>query len=453
MTSQAPSASESQGVSTSVLRRAVAAAAIGNATEWYDYGVYSYVALEIGKNFFPGPYSTAASLLVFAVSFVLRPLGGMVWGPLGDRVGRNKVMATTILLMSTATFLVGVIPNYKSVGVWAPVLLVLLRVIQGFSTGGEYGGAATFMAEYATDRRRGFWGSFLEFGTLLGFTGALVVTLVVNSIIGDAAMSSWGWRVPFLLGLPLGVVGLYLRLRMKETPVFRDLESSGQTEEHASHALRSVTQNYGGALVRLFCLVVALNVADYTLLTYMPTYLQTSVGMSSNSTDVLIIVGQVVMMGLLPVAGSLSDRIGRKPCWWISLVGLFVLAVPMFALLSASYALAIVGFTVMGLVFALQLGTISATFPAMFPTHVRYAGMAIAYNVATAAFGGTASYVDNALVHATGNNLMPAFYVMAACVVGMVGLVKVPETVGASLRGRGVPGVAAPRKADPALSD
>jgi MHS family proline/betaine transporter-like MFS transporter len=440
-------------VSTSLLRRAVGAAAIGNATEWYDYGVYSYVAIEIGKNFFPGSYSTAASLLVFAVSFVLRPLGGLVWGPLGDKIGRNRVMATTILLMSSATFLVGLVPNYDSIGVWAPILLIVLRVVQGFSTGGEYGGAATFMAEYADDKRRGFWGSFLEFGTLTGFTAALVITLVVNSIIGDAAMTAWGWRIPFLVGLPLGVIGLYLRLRMNDTPVFRELSDQGKTEDNARHALRDTFKNYWPALLRLFGLVVALNIADYTLLTYMPTYLQTSVGMTSNATDVLIIVGQVVMMGLLPLVGMLSDRIGRKPCWWISLVGLFVLALPMFKLLSASYGLAILGFTVMGLIFSLQLGTISATFPAMFPAHVRYGGMAIAYNLATAAFGGTASYVDDWLVNSTGNNLAPAFYVMAGCLVGMIALVKVPETVGCSLRGREVPGLVTVPAAAPAVSD
>jgi MHS family proline/betaine transporter-like MFS transporter len=435
---QSPFAAE---VPVKLLRRAVAAAAIGNATEWYDYGVYSYVAIEIGKNFFPGSYSTAASLLVFAVSFVLRPLGGMVWGPLGDRLGRNKIMAATILLMSSATFLVGVIPNHASIGIWAPIILILLRVVQGFSTGGEYGGAATFMAEYAPDRKRGFWGSFLEFGTLTGFTAGLVITLVINTIIGDAAMTSWGWRIPFLVGLPLGAIGLYLRLRMEDSPVFRELESSGETGQQASSALRDVVATYWPALLRLFALVVALNVADYTLLTYMPTYLQTNIGLTSTSTDVLIIIGQVIMMLLLPVAGSLSDRIGRKKCWWASFIGLFVLSAPMFMLLSQSYALAVLGFAVMGLIFILQLGTISATFPAMFPAHVRYTGMALAYNIATAAFGGTASYVDNALVSATGNKLMPAYYVMAACIVGAIGLIGMPETAGCSLRGRGVPGV------------
>lgn len=178
-------------VEPSVLRRAVAASAIGNATEWYDYGVYGYlVTLAIAPNFFPGEYATVGALLGLAVSFVLRPLGGIVWGPLGDRVGRQKVLALTIVLMGIATFLIGVLPTFGSVGVLAPILLILLRVVQGFSTGGEYGGAATFMAEYAPDKRRGFWGSFLEFGTLAGLTLAAIVVLGLTATIGEDAMSA-----------------------------------------------------------------------------------------------------------------------------------------------------------------------------------------------------------------------------------------------------------------------
>ncbi|MGH3447827.1 MAG: MFS transporter [Nocardioidaceae bacterium] len=441
MTSAAATGDEFQEAPPNILRRAVAASAIGNATEWYDYGVYSYVAVEIGHNFFPGEHSTIASLLVYAVSFVLRPLGGIVWGPLGDRLGRTKIMATTILLMCAGTFLVGVLPTYDSVGFWAPVGLIILRVVQGFSTGGEYGGAATFMAEYAPDKKRGFWGSFLEFGTLAGFTAGLGVVLIMRTIIGDSGMDDWGWRIPFLIGLPLGIVGLYLRLRMEDTPVFRELEAKDEVEKEATTALRDLVRQYWPILIRLFGLVVALNVADYTLLTYMPTYLQETIGLSGTHADILMIIGQSIMMALIWVAGALSDRIGRKMCWWISLTGMFVLAVPMFWLMGQGFGYAIIGFTVLGLVFLLQLGTISATFPAMFPAHVRYAGMAISYNIATAAFGGTASVVNDAMVGATGNNLMPAFYMMLAMVIGAVALVKVPETVGESMRGRGVPGV------------
>ncbi len=435
-----------QPVSNNVLRRAVGASMIGNATEWYDYGVYAYLTAEIGSNFFPGEYETIATLLVYAVSFVLRPLGGIVWGPIGDRLGRNKVMAMTIILMALGTFLVGVIPSYDSIGIWAPILLIFLRVVQGFSTGGEYGGAATFMAEYAPDKKRGFWGSFLEFGTLLGFSGGIVITLILRTALSDAAMNSWGWRIPFLIGLPLGLVGLYLRTRMEDTPVFRELEEKQEVAASAGGALKDLLREYWQPIIRLFGLVIALNIADYTLLTYMPTYMHNSLGITQTNADIVTLVGQVIMMALIWIAGATSDHVGRKPMWWFSLIGIFIVAIPCFWVMGEGFGWAIVGFTVLGLIFLPQLGTISATFPAMFPAHVRYAGMAISYNVATAAFGGTASAVNDALVGATGNRLMPAFYLMAAMVIGMIALVKVPETAGVSIHGRTTPGVDDPMR-------
>ncbi|WP_137122682.1 MFS transporter [Segeticoccus rhizosphaerae] len=425
-----------------VLRRAVGASMIGNATEWYDYGVYAYLVVELTHNFFPGKYGQLATLLVYAVSFVLRPLGGVVWGPIGDRIGRNKVMAMTIILMALGTFFVGVIPSYDSIGIWAPVLLIFLRVVQGFSTGGEYGGAATFMAEYAPDEKRGFWGSFLEFGTLAGFSGGIVITLILRAVLSDDAMTSWGWRIPFLIGLPLGLVGLYLRTRMEDTPVFRRLQEKQEVELEATGALKDLFRLYWRPIIHLFGLVIALNIADYTLLTYMPTYMHATLGISQTNADIVVLIGQLTMMGLIWIAGATSDRVGRKPLWWFSLIGLFIVATPCFWLMSKGFGWAIVGFTVMGLIFLPQLGTISATFPAMFPAHVRYAGMAISYNVATAAFGGTAAFVNDALVGATGNDLMPAFYMMAAMVIGMIALIGVPETAGLSIHGRRVPGVA-----------
>lgn len=439
--SPASSAIPAEEVPPAVLRRAVAASAMGNATEWFDYGVYAYVATEIGANFFPGEHETLGALLGFAVSFLLRPLGGLVWGPLGDRLGRSTILATTILLMCSATFLIGVIPSYQSIGIWAPILLILLRVVQGFSTGGEYGGAATFMAEYAPDKKRGFWGSFLEVGTLAGFSAALILVAVLRYYLGDATMEAWGWRIPFLVAGPLGGVGLYLRLKMEDTPVFRELEEAGGVEEETTTQFKDLFGKFWRPLLQLFAMVIALNVANYTLLAYMPTYLPTSIGMEKGTAEVMVLIGQLVMLVLLPFAGSLSDRIGRKPCWWISLGGLFVLAIPMFMLMAQGFVLAVIGFTVLGVIYILQLGTISATFPAMFPTHVRFAGMAISYNIATAAFGGTAPLVNDALVDVTGNNLIPAYYMMGACVVGMIGLYFMVETKGASLAGRGIPGV------------
>ncbi|NWJ71654.1 MFS transporter [Pseudonocardia sp. ICBG1122] len=429
-------------VEPSVLRRAVAASAIGNATEWFDYGIYAYLTVELTQAFFPGELGYLGTLLGFAISFVLRPLGGFVWGPLGDRIGRQKVLSMTIILMGVATFLIGVIPSYETIGWAAPALLFLLRIIQGFSTGGEYGGAATFIAEYAPDRKRGFWGSFLEFGTLAGFTLAVLVVFGLETAIGEQAMLDYGWRIPFMIALPLAMIGLYIRTKLEDTPVFRDLEAAGESESAATGALKDLIVRYWQPILALFGLVIALNVINYTLLTYMPTYLQTTLSMDSASADTVAVVGQVVMMLLIPFAGALSDRIGRKPCWWISLVGIFVLAIPMYMLMAVSVPLAILGFTVLGLIYLLQLGTISATFPAMFPTHVRFAGMAISYNVATAAFGGTAPLINEAAIEGTGDVLFPAYYMMGACVVGMIALYFVIETKGVSIAGRDVPGLA-----------
>ncbi|MGU3435789.1 MFS transporter [Actinomycetes bacterium M1A6_2h] len=419
---------------------------MGNATEWFDYGVYAYTATYISRSFFPGDLESATLLTlgVFAVSFLVRPLGGLVWGPLGDRLGRRQVLALTIVMMAGATFLLGAVPSYESIGFWSPLLLVVLRMMQGFSTGGEYGGAATFMAEYSPDRRRGFFGSFLEFGTLLGFSTGAIVVLVVDLLSTDAFMSTWGWRLPFFVALPLGLIGLYLRSKLEDTPVFVELAQEGGVEQETKTQFRELLRQYWRPILTLGGLVIALNVTNYTLLSYMPTYLETRIGLSSTSSLWLVIIGQLAMMIVIPFAGALSDRVGRKPLWAVSMVGLFVAAVPMYLLMSVNFGWAIVAFVVLGLLYVLQLSTISATFPAMFPTHVRFAGFAIAYNVSTSLFGGTAPAANEWLIEATGNDLVPAFYMMAACVVGLIALRFVTETAGASLRGRETPGTTSP---------
>lgn len=429
------------GVDEQTIRRAIAASALGNATEWFDYGIYAYGVTFISAALFPGEAGTATlfALGTFAVSFLVRPLGGLFWGPLGDRLGRKSVLALTILLMAGATFCVGLVPSYHMIGIWAPILLTLLRMVQGFSTGGEYGGAATFMAEYSPDDRRGFYGSFLEVGTLAGYSAGALLMLGFSLALGDEAMRDWGWRIPFFVAGPMGLIGMYLRSRMEDTPVFRELEAEGKKEEGAGAELRDLLRGYWRPLLVMGGMVVALNVVNYTLLSYMPTYLQRRLGLSTNMALVVPIVGMLFMMFLLPLAGRLSDRIGRKPLWWISVVGLFVAVIPAYHLMEASVAGSILSFAFLGLLFVPQLGTISATFPAMFPTHVRFAGFAISYNVSTSLFGGTAPAVNSWLIGVTGDTLVPAYYMMAACAVGAVSLLFLKETAGKSLRGTELP--------------
>ncbi|MGV0794669.1 MFS transporter [Mycolicibacterium sp. XJ1819] len=438
------------------VRKAIAASAVGNFTEWFDYGLYAYGVSYIATAIFPGDGATATllALMTFAVSFLVRPLGGFVWGPLGDRLGRRRVLAVTILLMAGATLCVGLVPSYAAIGLWAPALMVLLRMIQGFSTGGEYGGAATFMAEYAPTRRRGVLGSFLEFGTLAGFSAGALMMLGFSLVLTDDQMNTWGWRLPFLIAAPLGLIGLYLRSRLDETPVFKELSESGQREDDIKNQFRDLLREYWSPILRLGGLVVALNVVNYTLLTYMPTYLENTIGLSTDMSLLVPIIGMLSMMLVLPLAGLLSDRIGRKPVWWISLIGLFVAGIPMFLLMSTGVVGAVIGFAVLGLLYMPQLATISATFPAMFPTQVRYAGFAIAYNVSTAIFGGTAPAVNDWMINTTGDGLFPAYYMMGACVVGAIALLKLPETARCPIGGTEIPGTAeAPPQLDYELED
>lgn len=431
MTSAAP---PSHSVDSAQLRRAVGASALGNAVEWFDYGIYAYGLTFISAALFPGETEEAVlfALATFAISFLVRPLGGLFWGPMGDRIGRKAVLAMTILLMAGATFAVGLIPSYASIGFWAPSILIVLRLLQGFSTGGEYGGAATFMAEYAPDDRRGFFGSFLEFGTLAGFSAGAVLMLGFSLSLGDTAMQDWGWRVPFLIAGPIGLVGMYVRSKMEDTPIFR--EEMAAAENRRPPTLAALLRHHWRPMLVVSGLVIALNVVNYSLLSYMPTYLQRRIGLGHDEALLVPIIGMLFMMAFVPFAGGLSDRVGRRVMWRWSLLGLLVLVVPLYMLMGTGFVGAVIAFMVLGLLYVPQLATISATFPALFPTSVRFAGFAIAYNVATSIFGGTAPMVGSGLISMTGDPLMPAYYMMLACVVGLVALRFMPETAGRSLR-------------------
>jgi MHS family proline/betaine transporter-like MFS transporter len=416
-----------------VVRRAVAGAAMGNAVEWFDYAIYGYLATNIGANFFPSDNPTTTTMLTFAgiaIPFALRPLGGIVLGPLGDKFGRRKVLSLTILFMSGATFLIGLVPSHASIGIGAPLLLILLRLIQGFSTGGEYGGAATFIAEYAPDKRRGFYGSFLEFGTLGGFVLGASLATVFQLSLDDAAMNSWGWRIPFLLAAPLGFVGFYLRNKLEDTPAFQKL-AHGEIQKVPLGEM--LAENWR-QILNLIGIVILLNVADYLVLTYMQTYLTKVVGISDGEANLSMIGIMLVMMLLIAPVGTLSDRIGRKPVLLTSAVGYLLLSWPAYTLINMKSVLPVVaGIAILCLLLLLILGVIGSTFPAMFATKSRYGGMSIGYSVSTALFGGTAPIVVTKLIAVTGNNIVPAYYIMAAAVIAILPILLIPETARLSI--------------------
>ncbi|MER5884159.1 MFS transporter [Streptomyces sp. NPDC001941] len=418
--------------------RAVKATMLGNAMEWYDFGVYAYLAVIIGKEFFPSGNATAqtlSSLATFAAAFLVRPLGGMFFGPLGDRVGRKKILALTMIMMSAATLAIGLIPSYATIGFWAPVLLVLCRMVQGFSTGGEYGGAATFIAEYAPDKRRGFWGSFLEFGTLIGYTAAAVLVTVLQTVLSDSSMQSWGWRIPFMVAAPLGLIGLYLRMRLDESPAFQKMEESGSVEHAPKRTLRETFAGQWRAMALCIALVAAFNITDYMLLSYMPTYL-TELGFGEAGGLMSIVVVMVILMLLINSVGRLSDRVGRKPVLMAGSIAFVVLAVPAFLLIKhGGTAFVFAGLLILGLALVCYLGAMSASLPALFPTEVRYGSLSVGFNISVSLFGGTTPLVVAALISATGNDLMPAFYTMLAGAVGAIAVFFMTETAGKPLNG------------------
>ncbi|MFI7383001.1 glycine betaine/L-proline transporter ProP [Streptomyces sp. NPDC049813] len=430
------------------VKRAVKAASLGNAMEWFDFGIYSYLAVTIGHVFFPSGNDTVqliSSFATFAVSFLVRPIGGMVFGPMGDKIGRKKVLAMTMILMAVGTFAIGLIPSYATIGFWAPVLLILFRLVQGFSTGGEYGGASTFIAEYAPDKRRGYFGSFLEFGTLAGYVGAAGLVTLLTAVLGSDGMDSWGWRVPFLVAGPIGLVGLYLRLKLDETPAFQKLEdesahkateAASTVETTAKGDLAKIFRDYWPTLILCICLVGAYNITDYMLLSYMPTYLSDEMGYSEAHGLLILIATMVVLMCIISQIGKLSDRFGRKPLLMTGMLGFLITSIPAFLLVKNGALWAVsLGMLMLGLSLVCMLGTMSAALPALFPTQVRYGSLSVGYNLSASLFGGTTPLVVTALISWTGTDMMPAYYAMAAALVGVIAVACMKETAQKPLAG------------------
>ncbi|GAB3486143.1 MFS transporter [Flexivirga sp.] len=432
-----------------IIRRAIGAAAIGNVTEWYDFGVYAYFEPTIKEVFFDGlsdAAGTIATFGLFAVAFLVRPFGGMFFGPLADRIGRNKVLAMTMVLMALGTFAIGCIPSRSSIGILAPLLLLLARLVQGFSTGGEYGNAMTFIAEYAPDRKRGFWGSWLEFGTFTGYLFGAIMVTVMDGVLSHDQLLSWGWRIPFFVGLPLGLVGVYLRTKLADTPAYLELEKQSEEREKENKKEQS-----GGELRRilrlwpymLVCmgLVLVWNVTNYMLTSYMPTYvtdtLPSGEGQVSDTTSQIIQIAVMVLaLFTIPLLGMLSDRVGRKPICWVGAIGLIVLALPMIALVRSQTTVGVfAGLLIMAMLLICFSSTMPSTLPTLFPTKVRGGGLSIAFNVSISLFAGTTSVVVGALVTLTGDLNWPAYYLIIAGAIGVVSVLFLAEPNGRKMWG------------------
>lgn len=440
------------------LVRAQVGAGVGNFMEWYDVGVYGYLAVTLTQVFTAGMDHTLGLLVTlfgFAVSFLVRPLGGIILGPLGDKVGRRKVMFFTIALMAVATTLIGLLPSSVTLGAWSVVLLYLLRMVQGFSTGGEYSGAATYIAEFAPDKNRGFWTSLLNSGSQLGFAAGAGVVAATSGIAthfwGPDAMVNGGWRIPFLIAFVLGIIAIALRSRVSESPSFEAAQQ--KTEQQAAnplfvrHNLPGVLKHFWPQVLIGIALIGADGASSYTLTSYMPTYLETQVGIATAHTALATVVILVLQAVLLPVFGRMSDKLGRKPVYLAAAIGNLILLVPAFALMNvgATWSLYVALLLVMipGTLFLCMNAAVMAE---LYPTASRYCAVGFVQNIATSLFGGTVPLVSQLLVQVTGNSYAPAYYVMFFSAVAVVAALFMRETAARPLRGS-VPVVASGEEA------
>lgn len=427
-------------VKKSKLRTAISGTVVGNFMEWFDFGVYGYLAVTLTTVFTgdaPGGLGLLLTLFGFAISFLVRPLGGLVLGPLGDRIGRQKVLFFTMAMMAIATALIGVLPTSAQIGLWAIVPLYLLKMIQGFSTGGEYAGATTYVSEFSPDRSRGYWSSFLDLGSYLGFAaGASVVavtTWILEANVGPDAMTEFGWRIPFLVAIPLGIVAIWFRLKIPETPAF-EAEPSEEREGNpddplARQGIMGILRHHWREVLIGIALVSATNTAGYALTSYMPTYLEKEVGVSNLGAAIATVPVLVVMSACLPFIGKLSDRIGRKPVYGIAVISTIVLMIPAFTVMQIGEEWAVfIALAMVAIPVAFYVAISASALPALFPTASRFGAMAIAYNIAVSLFGGTTPLFSQALIDLTGNTYMPAFYIMFFAALGGVAMLTMKET-------------------------
>lgn len=420
--------------SVATRRRVILAATIGNVLEWYDFIVYGFLAVTIAKLFFPTGSELTSLLLTlatFGVGIVMRPVGAVVLGIYADCAGRKAALSATILSMAFGTALIAVAPTYQTAGIWGTVMVVIARLIQGFSAGGELGGATSLLVEYAPENRRGFYASWQQASQAGAFLLGSLVNFALTSIITPAALEAWGWRVPFLIGVLIGPVGFYLRATIDETQSFLS-----KVDRKQAAPLRETLGDHRVPLFKIMGIAVLYGVSMYILLLYMPTYAIRTLALSYPQALFASVVSGTLLFVVSPLMGSFSDRVGRKPLLIGAAICFIAVTYPAFDLL-ASYrtviALTLVqsGFA---LLIAIYTGPAISIFAEAFPTRVRSTAVATAYNVTITLVGGFAPFVVTWLIAATATQLAPAFYVIAAAVVSLFALLTLEDQFRKPLR-------------------
>lgn len=421
-------AGPSQVIDVRASKRSLVGGCVGNFIEWYEFGVYGYFATIIAANFFTAEGSSDLEALVktyasFAIAFFFRPVGAWLFGRLGDRFGRRPVLVLVLLVMALGTALIGVLPTRETVGAAAPWLLTLVRIVQGLSAGGEFGGAVSLMTEHAPPRQRGRYGSWQSFTVALGLLAGAGTAAVLATALSEDALHAWGWRIPFLLALPLGLVALWVRLRVQESPVFREVTEAEQLAPPRD--ARPAAHSTGTAILLGIARLMGWAAAGYTFLVVMPTYLQVALGATFKESLIAGVVANAGFAASILPAGVLSDRFGRKPVMLVGALSIAVLALPMLNILQDAGTSTAARFGVVfaaGAIVGLMAGPGPAMLSEMFHTRVRYTGLGLSYSLSNAVFAGSAGLIITELIKSTANKDIPAYYVIATCVVSALAL-------------------------------
>jgi MHS family proline/betaine transporter-like MFS transporter len=426
----------SQSELATVRGRAILSCAIGNFFELFDFTIYGFFAVPISRAFFPAGDPVMAMVSTFAtfgVAFVMRPVGAIVLGNYGDRAGRRAALVVTIGLMATATGVTGLIPTYGRIGIWAPSLLLICRMMQGFSTGGEWGGAATFLVEYAPPGKRGITGSWQQFSTQIGSLAGSTSAAILAVTLSTADFYGWGWRVPFLFGFLLGPIGYYLRRKVAETPVFAGIAESSKLERAP---LRAAVRDYGSRMIQAFGLSTVGCIAGFVFTVYLVSYAINTMKLPAGAALACAVVSGVIVVTLTPFFGALSDRIGRRSLILASGMLNLLFDYPLFVLAihGRSQGTLLLALAANAVFQSMYTGTIPSILAEMFPTRVRYTALSVSYGCAVMLFGGFAPLISTWLVKFTGNPYSPALYVMAGGALSAAAILSMKEYLNAPLQ-------------------
>lgn len=396
------------------MRKVVISGMVGNGLEWYDYALYGQMALILSKQFFPAGDPTAtliATFGIFAAGFLIRPLGGVLFGWIGDAYGRKTAMVIAVLMMAIPTGCIGLLPTYEQIGILAPVLLTIIRLLQGLSLGGEFSGSITYIVEHSPPGRRGLSGSASLVSLNLGFLLGLLVTQGFSALLGEEAFHEWGWRIPFVLGIAIGLIGFYIRTHCHESPAYEEAKREGQLSKTP---VRDVFRKHPWEIVQGFAMYITVTMPFYLTAIYFISFTDKQLGYEPHDALWLNVVNMCAMMAAYVPSAMLSDRIGRRPVMGAMALVMFASAYPLFSLFTPEASLLTIGAAqaVFAFILGFYIAPITAVLVELFPTSVRYTGMAIAYNLSAAVFGGTAPMACEWLIRQTGNNASLAWYVM-----------------------------------------